>query len=74
MTNMPNSLLATLSARLDPRHSAVVVIDMQNDFCAQGGYVEKVVGRDTSPCRAVVAPVGELVVLARGRPSRLHDC
>ncbi|HWK67277.1 MAG TPA: isochorismatase family cysteine hydrolase [Rhizobiaceae bacterium] len=58
-------ILLTPQARLDRAHSAIVVIDMQNDFCAEGGYVEKVVGRSAAACRAVVEPVVELVQAAR---------
>ena len=30
-------LLETLSERIDPAHTAMLVVDMQNDFCAPGG-------------------------------------
>jgi len=30
-------LLTSLAARLQPGHVAVLVVDMQNDFCAAGG-------------------------------------
>lgn len=63
--NEPSGLLLSVSDRLDPRRSALLVIDMQNDFCAEGGYIETVVGRDASPCRAVAGPVMELVSSAR---------
>jgi ureidoacrylate peracid hydrolase len=64
---MTKAILDTVEQRLDPAHTAVMVIDMQNDFCAEGGYVERVVGKDVSACRAVVAPIMELVVAARDR-------
>ena len=59
------SLLPTLAERLAPRHTALLVIDMQNDFCAPNGYVETVLGKDASPCRAAVAPIAGLVEQAR---------
>ena len=59
------SLLRDQSERLTPGHCALVVIDMQNDFCAQDGYVEKVVGKDARACRAIVEPVNELISAAR---------
>ena len=37
---MTRQLLDTVEKRLDPAHTAVMVIDMQNDFCAEKGYVE----------------------------------
>ncbi|HXP29981.1 MAG TPA: isochorismatase family cysteine hydrolase [Stellaceae bacterium] len=58
-------LLVDVRARLDPRHTALLVIDMQNDFCAEGGYVESVLKRDAAACRAVAAPIMELVAAAR---------
>jgi len=58
-------LLRDQSERLAPGHCALMVIDMQNDFCAQDGYVEKVVGMDAGACRAIVAPVNELIGVAR---------
>lgn len=64
---MPSNLLDTVEKRLKPAHSAVLVIDMQNDFCAEAGYVEKVVGKDVSACRAVVPEVMALVEAARAQ-------
>jgi ureidoacrylate peracid hydrolase len=59
------NLLATLTERLAPSHSALLIVDMQNDFCAAGGYVEKVLGKDAAQCRAVVAPIAALADRAR---------
>lgn len=67
MSMMTDRLLASTEARLRPAHTALLVIDMQNDFCAQGGYIETVVGKDAGPCRAVAAPITELVSAARKR-------
>ena len=58
-------LLTTAEARLAPSHTALLVIDMQNDFCAREGYVETVVRRDAAACRAVAAPIAALVADAR---------
>ena len=41
-------LLDTAARRLQPGHTAVMVIDMQNDFCADGGYVQMTKGGDMS--------------------------
>jgi ureidoacrylate peracid hydrolase len=60
-----SELLLTAEARLAPGHTALLVIDMQNDFCAEGGYVEKVVGKDASACRAVAELIMDLVARAR---------
>jgi ureidoacrylate peracid hydrolase len=58
-------LLVSVEQRLRPAHTALLVIDMQNDFCAPGGYIETVVGKDASACRAVVAPITRLAAAAR---------
>jgi ureidoacrylate peracid hydrolase len=59
------NFLRTLAERLAPPHTALLVIDMQNDFCAADGYVEKVLGKDASPCRAAAAPIAALTERAR---------
>jgi ureidoacrylate peracid hydrolase len=58
------SLLLTLAERLDPAHTALIVVDMQNDFCAPGGYVSNL-GRDVSACGEIVPAVNALVAGAR---------
>lgn len=60
-------VLENVDMRLDPAHAAVMVIDMQNDFCAEKGYVERVVGKDASACRVVVPSIMALVTAARDR-------
>jgi nicotinamidase-related amidase len=45
---------------LDLLRTALVVIDMQNDFCAPGGWVDHL-GVDFSPDRAPIAPLQRLV-------------
>jgi ureidoacrylate peracid hydrolase len=57
-------LLRTLADRLAPAHTALIVVDMQNDFCAPGGYVANL-GRDVSACGAIVPAVNALVAGAR---------
>jgi ureidoacrylate peracid hydrolase len=64
---MSSDLLDSVDKRLRPAHSAVLVIDMQNDFCDQKGYVETVVGKDVSACRAVVPEIMALVGVARAQ-------
>lgn len=57
--------LKTAAERLDRGHTALLVVDMQNDFCAEGGYIEAVVGKNAAACRAVAAPIMALVAAAR---------
>lgn len=60
---MTETLAAPLRDKLS-RRTALLVIDMQNDFCADGGYVSKL-GRDPAPCRAIVPKLGEVIAAAR---------
>jgi len=50
---------------LRPETTAVFVIDMQRDFCAEGGYMDRL-GADLAPLRAPIAPIQR--VLAAVRP------
>ncbi|GAA0501121.1 cysteine hydrolase [Pigmentiphaga sp. GD03639] len=36
-----SNILRTLAEKAQPRHTALVIVDMQNDFCAQGGYLQR---------------------------------
>ena len=49
---------------VDLRRTAIVVIDMQNDFCAKGGWVDHL-GVDYSPDRAPIAPLQRLLPVLR---------
>ena len=49
---------------LDPKTSALVVVDMQNDFCAQAGYYARA-GADISNFAAVDGPVAGMIERAR---------
>lgn len=58
-------ILTTLAEKVDPAHTAVVVVDMQNDFCAEGGYLHKTRGADMSGSAALAARIMKLVEAAR---------
>ena len=51
---------------LRPANTALMVIDMQADFCGVGGYVDKM-GYDLTPIRAPIGPIRALLEAMRGR-------
>ena len=53
-----------LDIEVDLRRSAVIVVDMQNNFCAPGGLTDQL-GLDLTPERAPIAPLRRLLPLLR---------
>jgi nicotinamidase-related amidase len=51
---------------LHPDNTAVIVIDMQTDFCGKGGYVDTM-GYDLSLTRAPIQPITKVLAAMRHR-------
>jgi ureidoacrylate peracid hydrolase len=49
---------------LDPSCTAVIVVDMQNDFASEGGAFARS-GRDISSIRSIIGPMSEVLTAAR---------
>jgi nicotinamidase-related amidase len=65
----PPPLLATIAAEpqsvtVDLRRSAIIVVDMQNDFCTPGGWADHI-GADLAPERAPIPSLQALVPALR---------
>jgi nicotinamidase-related amidase len=57
------------NADLRPENTALLIIDMQTDFCGEGGYVD-LMGYDISQTRACIEPIRH--VLAALRKNGFH--
>jgi ureidoacrylate peracid hydrolase len=60
---LPRPVAPELAA-LDPRRTAVVVVDMQNDFCRDQGFYSRV-GRDGAQLAVAIRPIQRLLDAAR---------
>jgi ureidoacrylate peracid hydrolase len=58
-------LPVSAAERLDARRCVLVVVDMQNDFCAPGGYIDRVMGKDVGAAAAILPALTALVAQAR---------
>ncbi len=58
-------ILTTLEELVNPRHTALLLIDLQNDFMMPGGHFDKLT--DCAPLRAIVPRVKVVLEEARRR-------
>ena len=56
--------LVPLDEKVDPRHTALLVVDLQNDFCADGCALART-GADMAPPQAAARRMAELIDVAR---------
>jgi len=57
-------ILSTLSDKVRPEHTALVVVDVQNDFCADGGFFSDM-GYDLSMIQPMVPRLNSFIARAR---------
>jgi|SRR5579871_4408930 len=56
--------MQTLAEQVDPRHTALVIVDMQKDFCTPGFGAERA-GRDLGPANRAIPWIQRLLAGAR---------
>lgn len=54
------------NGELKPENTALIIIDMQTDFCGEGGYVDQM-GYDISLTRACISPISKVLGAMRRR-------
>jgi ureidoacrylate peracid hydrolase len=62
---MRQKILGTLEEQIDPKHTALVVIDPQNDFCATDGAAARLMGSDVSRIQSAIQPLNSFIKMAR---------
>lgn len=58
-------MLDSLNERIAPRHTALLIVDMQKDFCVEGMGASRRPGRDLSSTRAIIPKLVKLRQAAR---------
>jgi ureidoacrylate peracid hydrolase len=58
------NMLATLEKKVEPRHSALLIVDVQNDFCSMGGAHHRE-GKDLSMIEKMIPRLSTFIEKAR---------
>lgn len=61
---MEPDILPDLASRIAPQHTALIIIDMQKDFCTNGFGAHRA-GRDLSMAKAAIPHIARLLAAAR---------
>lgn len=61
---MEPKILKTLEERLNPLHTALLIIDMQNDFCVDG-FATSQAGRPLDAAKSIIPRLKKLLATAR---------
>ncbi len=64
LTRMTSEMLSTLERKVDPKHTALLVVDVQNDFCAPGAAFDKA-GINLSMVQEMVPRLVKIIDQAR---------
>ncbi len=62
---MSERVLRTLAEQIEPKHTALIVIDPQKDFCATDGALAKILGEDVSRIQDAVKRLNPFIQKAR---------
>ena len=64
LSTKEETMLSTLDEKVDPQHSALILVDVQNDFCAEGGAMHRE-GRDLTLVKRMIPRLERLLEAAR---------
>ncbi|WP_439589528.1 cysteine hydrolase family protein [Hydrogenophaga sp.] len=65
MTLTERNLPLKLAERLQPARCVLLIVDMQNDFCAPGGFIDAVMKKDVASAAEILPRVQGLIDAAR---------
>ncbi|MCA1644020.1 MAG: isochorismatase family protein, partial [Chloroflexi bacterium] len=64
MQRSQDRVMRDLNEVVDPSHTALIVVDVQNDFVSSDGFIAKF-GLDVSDMQAAVPRINEFIRLSR---------